>query len=58
MSLDSKKQTVKKSSGLHEEDALSEPKYDIAELVSRITPENKHEFSEADFGEPVGRERL
>lgn len=32
--------------------------YDLAELVDGITPENKHDFSETDFGEPVGREKL
>lgn len=34
------------------------PKYNLQEMVSRITPENKHDFSEADFGGPVGREKL
>ena len=32
--------------------------YDLEELVSRITPENKHGFSDTDFGEQVGREKL
>jgi antitoxin MazE len=30
------------------------PKYDLAELVSRITPDNVH--AETDWGEPRGRE--
>lgn len=34
------------------------PKYDLEELVRRITPENKHDFSDTDFGCPVGREKL
>lgn len=34
------------------------PNYDLEEMVSRITPENKHDFSETDFGGPVGREKL
>lgn len=34
------------------------PKYDLNDLASRITPENKHDFSETDFGDPVGREKL
>lgn len=34
------------------------PKYDLKDLASRITPENKHDFSETDFGAPVGREKL
>lgn len=28
-------------------------KYNLKEMVSRITPENKHDFSETDFGGPV-----
>jgi len=32
--------------------------YDLEELVSKITPENKHGFSDTDFGDPVGREKL
>ena len=35
-----------------------QPHYDLEEMVSRITPENKHDFSETDFGGPVGREKL
>jgi hypothetical protein len=34
------------------------PKYDLDEMVSRITPENKHDFQETDFGGPIGREKL
>lgn len=34
------------------------PKYDLQDMVSRITPENKHDFSETDFGDSVGREKL
>jgi len=34
------------------------PKYDLEELVSRITPENRHDFADTDFGDPVGREKL
>jgi antitoxin MazE len=30
--------------------------YDLADLVSRITPDNLHD--EVDFGGPVGKERL
>lgn len=32
--------------------------YDLKDMASRITPENKHDFSETDFGDPVGREKL
>lgn len=32
----------------------SRPKFDINDLVSRITPENMHEY--IDFGPSVGRE--
>lgn len=34
------------------------PVYSLEELVSRITPENKHDFADTDFGDPVGRELL
>ena len=34
------------------------PKCDLVELVSRITPENKHDCADTDFGAPVGRELL
>jgi hypothetical protein len=34
------------------------PKYDLKDMVSRITSENKHDFHETDFGGPVGREKL
>ena len=33
------------------------PKYDLEELVSHITPENRHDFADTDFGESVGREK-
>lgn len=32
------------------------PKYDLAELVAGIQPNNLH--SETDWGEPVGKERI
>lgn len=32
--------------------------YDLKNMASRITPENKHDFNETGFGEPVGREKL
>lgn len=32
------------------------PKYDLAELVAGIQPDNLH--SETDWGEPVGKERI
>lgn len=41
-----------------EEQDLTEPVYDIAELAGRVTPENKPDPGEVDFGEPVGKERL
>jgi len=34
------------------------PVYSLEELVSRITPENRHDFADTDFGGPVGRELL
>ncbi|MEI6207703.1 MAG: hypothetical protein WCP20_13050 [Desulfuromonadales bacterium] len=34
------------------------PVYSLEELVSRITPENKHDYADTDFGGPVGRELL
>jgi len=30
----------------------------VEELVSKITPENKHDYSDTDFGKPVGKEKL
>jgi len=33
---------------------ISKPKYDINELVEKITPENMH--PETDWGAPVGKE--
>lgn len=45
---------------IHEEDGriVIEPgplrRYDLAELVAGITPENRHDT--IDFGDPVGRE--
>ena len=37
--------------------AKGRPDYVLEELVSRIAPENKHDFRETDFGE-VGREAV
>jgi antitoxin MazE len=34
------------------------PVYSLEQLVSRITPENKHNYTDTDFGVPVGRELL
>lgn len=34
------------------------PVYSLEELVSRITPENKHDYTDTDFGGPVGQEML
>ena len=34
------------------------PVYSLEELVSKITPENKHDFADTNFGDPVGRELL
>jgi antitoxin MazE len=34
--------------------AKKKPKYTLAELVARITPENRHDY--IDFGPPVGNE--
>jgi antitoxin MazE len=33
---------------------IKKPKYTLNELVSKITPENRH--AEIDWGEPVGKE--
>lgn len=41
-----------------DERVTDHPTYVLAELVDRITPENKHDFSETDIGKPVGREML
>lgn len=35
---------------------IERPEHDLDELVSRITPENRH--AEIDLGRPVGREGL
>lgn len=35
---------------------VERPEYDLDELVSRITPGNRH--AEIDLGRPVGRENL
>lgn len=40
------------------EKALTKPVYDLNKLVDGITPENKHDFSETDFGKPAGKEKL
>jgi len=37
---------------------LSVPVYSLEDLTSKITPENKHDYADSDFGEPVGRELL
>jgi phosphoglycolate phosphatase-like HAD superfamily hydrolase len=37
---------------------LTEPVYDIAELTSRMTKENRPDPEDVDFGEPVGKEKL
>ena len=34
------------------------PVFSLEELVSRITPENKHDYADTDFGGPVGMEML
>jgi len=34
------------------------PVYSLEELVSRVTPGNKHDYADTDFGKPVGRELL
>lgn len=34
------------------------PVYSLEQLVSRITPENKHSYADTDFGAAVGRELL
>lgn len=48
-----------KSLDADEEQALvDEPSYDIAELVNKVTPENKPDSEDVDFGEPVGKEKL
>ena len=41
-----------------EGEGLIKVRYDLNQLASRITPENKHKFSDTDFGAPVGREIL
>ena len=38
--------------------ATSLPVYSLEELVSRITPENKHDYADTDYGDPVGEELL
>jgi hypothetical protein len=30
----------------------------LEELASKITPENKHDYADTDFGKPVGKEKL
>ena len=34
------------------------PVYSLKELVSKITPDNKHNYVDTDFGHPVGMELL
>lgn len=41
-----------------EEQAADEPVFDIAELVNKVTPENRPDPKDIDFGAPVGREKL
>ena len=41
-----------------EEKTLAEPVYNIAELVNKVTPENRPDPKDIDFGAPVGREKL
>ncbi|MGE3550338.1 MAG: hypothetical protein AB7I29_10635 [Geobacter sp.] len=41
-----------------EEKTLVEPVYDIAELASRVTKENRPDPEDVDFGEPTGKEKL
>jgi antitoxin MazE len=35
---------------------VQEPEYDLAQLIDRIAPDNRH--AEVDFGSPVGKEAL
>ena len=35
-----------------------DPVYTLDELVSRITSENKHDYTDTDLGAPVGRELI
>lgn len=37
---------------------LADYVYDIAELASRVTKENRPDPEDIDFGEPVGKEKL
>lgn len=39
-----------------ESEAEPLPVYSLEELISRINGNNKHDFSETDFGGPVGLE--
>ena len=41
-----------------EEQVANEPVFDIAELVNKVTPENRPDPKDIDFGAPVGREKL
>jgi hypothetical protein len=38
--------------------AFELPQYSLTKLVFRITPENKHDYAESDFGTPIGKELL
>jgi len=40
------------------EKTFAEPVYDIAELASRVTKENRPDADDVDFGEPAGQEKL
>lgn len=47
-----------KLSDTGEEQAVTDPAYDIAELAGRITKENRPAPEDVDFGNPVGKEKL
>jgi hypothetical protein len=37
---------------------LAEPVYNIAELTSRVTKENRPDPEDVNFGKPAGKEKL
>ena len=37
---------------------VTAPVFSLEELVSKITPDNKHDYHDTNFGAPVGREIL
>jgi len=47
-----------KLSDTGEGQAVTDPAYDIAELVNKVTPENRPDPKDIDFGAPVGKEKL